>query len=302
MAIIQEVKDRYLVYVRNHRNDWKDVAREFGMVNDSGPLSTTFIHENDSYMNTNGVLMPCTTLNGRTVNLSVVDDTVSGGVETGQDIAALLNYFPKASFNLGGVDFVGKFRARKRSVADELNRGLGIGTEMLPDMAGIMGMMHTLSADNGDMYRPVVARFVYASREMPKGMKAIGYFDLREYYRLIRSDAAGMFARESESSQMDVVLDMPRSGRLTARIASSQSGKCKLALSGFPRAIPVGNVGAKAVVVLSLTPLKIRQMTFPVQKMKFDHTWVFMTPMMMNDMGAWESLQGGLNLLKPTMR
>jgi hypothetical protein len=122
------------------------------------------------------------------------------------------------------------------------------------------------------------------------------------YHRLIRSDAAGMFARESESSQMDIVLDMPRSGRLTARIASSQSGKCKLALSGFLRAIPVGNVGTKAVVVLSLTPLKIRQMTFPVQKVKFDHTWVFMTPMMMNDMGAWESLQGGLNLLKPTMR
>ncbi len=299
--LVQKTPNLYLVYVDDVENDWMSVATEFGMVRDGEPLHSTTIERSFKFTNEYGVAMDGVRITGRTVNMLVTAAAVHGHVGNSADLVAMLNRFPNCTLKLGGASFFGKFNPGSPAVhmvRDRKGNSFRVGVEGYPDTEAAMGLAMRLSEDNGDMFRPVIARFVYAARELPRTMKAVGYFDLKSYLQLIRSGMSGLFI-DSTRTDAALALALPSTGNLGVRIISSVGGQADIEIFGHTGVMDTsGAKNFRPMVILSLEPLRIREMKFPIQKVVFDKTTVFMTPIM-SMTGAWESLQGGIDLLAP---
>lgn len=300
--LVQTVGNLRLVYVDDAKAEWATIAEEFGMVRNGVPLSSTVIDRNASYANQHGVTMRGVRLTGRTVALFITNSAMVGPVSSTADMVPMLNNFPSGVLSLGGMKFYGKFlvsnHAYRRTVTDARGNKFYLGTDNYPDVEGIIGLASRMSEDNGDIFRPVIARFVYASREMPRTMRAVGYFDLLTYMKLIRSDARSLFYTGTLSTA-PIAVDYPTGGRLGVRVVSVTGNVPNLELFGHKGVVDVKSLTEfRPLVVLSLTPLVIRDMRFPIQKVTFDRTTVFMTPIV-SKIDAWKTLQGGVDLLEP---
>lgn len=297
--IVQRSSGVFIVYVEDVENDWMELAEEFGMMRGGRPLNTTVVRENSKLVNEYGVTLDGVRITGRSVDMFVTRDTVTGFVRRGVDLVPMLNRFPSCSLEIGGVKYFGKFRysGERFMVYDRTGKSFRLGTDTFPDLEAAKGISARLSEDNGDIFKPLIARFVYVSRELPRSMKAVGYFDLCDYLRLVKSDMRWLFLDRS-GTDAPVAIELPPDGNMGVRIVSAVGDRAEIELFGH-----AGILDTKAaktyrpMVVLTLTPLVIRDMKFPIQKVTFDRTTVFMTPMMSKS-DAWETLQGGINLLE----
>lgn len=299
--LVQRVGSFYIVYMDDASTGWRKVAEEFGMIRGDEPLSSTVIREGFSMVNEYGETMTGTRVTGRSVDMVITEASVTGVVGRSSDLVSMLNHFPSSSFKLGGKTFFGKYRTGNspgQMVYDRNGTSFRVGVDAYPDVEAINGLASRLSEDNGHIFTPVIARYVYTAREMPKNMKAVGYFDLRNYLQLVRSDMSRLFIDRS-GTDTDLALALPTGRKLGVRVVSSVGGRIDIEIFGHTGVMETG--GAKnyrPMVVLTLEPLRIREMRFPIQKVTFDKTTVFMTPIMSLS-GAWESLQGGIDLLAP---
>ena len=294
--ILQNVGEKQLVYVKDYQKDYLDVAREFGMLKPDGTLESYAQMNYDPYHNGNGIAMPSVHLVGKTVNIHVVNDTIQAKGVTYQELVDALNYFPPDShIDFAGHTFVSRFKKGNNYsvIADSAKREFSI-SDNRKDLRGIHDLMNHLDLNNGKLFEPVIARYVYTSREMPKHMPLVGYFDLEEYLRVIRDDRSRLFNMTRTHALVNLEFG-PVNPCFT--ITAVKNNYAILTSKNIVGAYDINKIKEmKPLVILSRRPLKIRTMTFPWSKVTFDKTTVFMTPIMsMRD--AWETLQGGLDLL-----
>jgi len=293
--LIQQVGDRQIVYVPNYKTDFMAVAQEFGMVDDFGNFQNYVRHTEETYVNPYGISMPSHHFVGKTVNMFIVDDHVEAKSNTASDIVNALNYFPGDSrFSVAGHTFTAKFKGDRDYIRDAANRSLTINGNMKKDLAKIHDIMTHLGLNNGKLFEPVITRYVYTSREMPPRMPLVGYFDLEMYLRVISDPSAVAFYQQN--SNLLVYLELG-TARVGVKLTNIVKDCCELEFANLKGAYDLKKMAEfKPVVVLTTKPLVIKDMKFPWTKVRFDKTDVFMTPLM-SKMDAWETLQGGVDLL-----
>lgn len=298
---IQKAGSRHIVYVPNHVTDYMLVADEFGMIED-GHIASYVEMSNEAYVNPFGISIPAVRLNGRTVDLYVVDDTVAAKSTRAQDVQVALNTFlPDSKINISGYDFVSKFswyESYSHSITDSAKRVFSLRTYGRKDLRGIYNMMVSLGDNNGKLYEPVIARFVYTSYQMPRHRQLVGYFDLGEYMAIIKdSRYEELFMTLGRSNALAFVelKETPPSVKIVGVINNC----AQLRFTNIEGTYDAKKLKEfKPYVVLTRRPLTIKNMKFPWTRVKFDKVEVFMTPIMsLSD--AWESLEGGINLLAP---
>lgn len=295
--LIQTVGQKVLVYVKNRNSDYMSVADEFGMV-ENNRLADYVALDYLPYINTLGVSVPSVHLNGRTVDIHVVEDNVTVSDTTASGIANALNRFPQNSrLDLGGYSFTSKFRFNSTTlVIDSDNKSFSMRQYGKKDLKGIYGLMTSLGDNNGKLYEPLLARFVYTSYQMPRHRQLVGYFNLGTYLSVIRDKRYGELFTNMGRSKSLVYLEC-RNTPPIVRITGVEDNRAILTLDNIE-----GTYDAKRLnefepyVIMTRRPLKIKDMRFPWTKVHFDKVDVFMTPLMsLSD--AWESLEGGINLL-----
>lgn len=293
--LIQQVGDRQIVYVSDYKSEYMDVAKEFGMVDEFGHFHDYVQGKEEGYRNSNGIMMPAFHLIGKTVNLFIVNDHIEAKSNNVQDIVDALNYFPEDSrFTIAGHTFVSKFKNDHGYLRDVAKRGISMRNGCKKDLAKIHDLMTHLNLNNGKLFEPVIARYVYTSREMPRYMHLVGYFDLEKYLRIISDPSAAAF--NHTGGDLLVYFDMGTK-LFSVKVTNVVKDCCELEITGPKAMYDLKKMADfKPLVVLTKTPLRIKDAKFPWVKVRFDRTDVFMTPLMSKE-DAWETLQGGLDLL-----
>lgn len=294
--LLQNIGEKQLVYVKDYTKDYLAVAKEFGMLKSDGTFESYIQQNRDPFHNGNGVVMPSVHLVGKTVNIHVVNDTIQAKGMLQEDLVAALNYFPPDThIEFAGHTFVSKFHPGNSSkvFTDDAKRVISISSNR-KDLKGIYELMAHLDANNGKLFEPVIARFVYTSREMPKTMPLVGYFELEEYLRVLRDDRRHMFDMVRTNAIVNLEFGEVNP---SFTVTSIKNNYAVLTSKNIVGAYDMKKIKEmKPLVIVARRPLKIRTMTFPWSKVKFDGTTVFMMPIIsMRD--AWESLQGGIDLL-----
>lgn len=299
--LIQTVGAKQLVYVGDYKLGYMEVAAEFGML-ENGVLASYVRKTDEPYVNQFGVHVPSVHLNGRTVDIHVVNDSIRANGVKGADIAAALNYFPNDSqMTLGGFTFVSKFSANNGpsdfSVRDSVNRVFSTRVNNRKDLRGIYNMMVHLSDNNGKLYEPVIARYVYTSYQMPRHRQLVGYFDLGEYLAVIQDRRYGELFKSTSRSNALVIVECKENVNPLIKVTNVVNNCAKLEMLDIAGTYDAKKLNEfKPIVVLTRRPLTIKTMKFPWSKVKFDGVDVFMTPLM-SLADAWETLEGGINLL-----
>ena len=256
--LIQTVGSKQLVYVGDYKLGYMEVAAEFGML-ENGTLASYVRKTDEPYVNQFGVHVPSVHLNGRTVDIHVVNDSIRANGVKGADIAAALNYFPNDSqMTLGGFTFVSKFSANNGpsdfSVRDSVNR-------------------------------------VFRHRQL------VGYFDLGEYLAVIQDRRYGELFKSTSRYNALVIVECKENVNPLIKITNVVNNCAKLEMLDIAGTYDAKKLNEfKPIVVLTRRPLTIKTMKFPWSKVKFDGVDVFMTPLM-SLADAWETLEGGINLL-----
>lgn len=299
--IVQMMPNATLVYVHDHERDLGQVLQHFGMLNEDGKVKDYVRMARQSFTNDNGVVMPAIRVAGKTVEFWVVDDSVEFELGTMEDLVKALNHFPMARYTFGRHSFVGKFSAMPNAYTmyDRNRLGITINDMAMKDLNAIYDLMCHLDLNNGKLFEPVIARFVYAARQMGRRRNmCVGYFDLGEYLRIMRDDAAVMFSRLGRTGS-ELYFNMGGNKHMKVQIVSSVDGVANVDISGMKQVLETRKVnGFKPFVVMGFKPLAVGEMKFPWAKVKFDRSDVFMTPMMSGP-EAWESLKCGIDLLSP---
>ena len=294
--VVQIVGDKQLVYVDNYAVDYVKVADSFGMV-ENGRFSAHVEVRNEPYVNQNGISMPSVRLRGRTVDLHVVNDMVRLQSCEPDDFVKALNYFPPDSrVTLSDHTFVSKFRSSGRALYDCAGRSFSLRTYGKKDLKGIYGLMTSLGDNNGKLYEPIIARYVYTSYNMPRHRQLVGYFDLGEYMAVIKDPRRGFFPNVSERTKTLVYVEC-KSTPPSVRVTNVVDGCAILDIVGLEGTYDAKKLNEfKPYVIVTRRPLKIKDMKFPWTKIKFDNVDVFLTPIM-TLADAWDTLEGGIDLL-----
>lgn len=295
--LIQTVGQKVLAYVENRNRDYMSVADEFGMV-DHNSLADYVSLDYLPYVNQLGVSVPSVHLNGRTVDIHVVDDSVTASNTSASAIANALNYFPQNSkLELCGFSFTSKFKFNAETlVSDSTGKSFSMRQYGKKDLKGIYGLMTSLGDNNGKLYEPLLARYVYTSYQMPRHRQLVGYFNLGTYLNVIRDKRYGELFTNMGHSKSLVYLEC-RNTPPVVRITGVDDGQAILKLDNIEGVYDAKKLNEfEPYVIMTRRPLKIKDMRFPWTKVHFDKVDVFMTPLMsLSD--AWESLEGGINLL-----
>lgn len=301
----QVATNTHLVYVDDYRTMWKEVGLKLGICRADGtPNDGTYIMES-SYYNSNGISMPAMKLDGKSLEVYVVDGIVNG-VRDPVSLRSALNHFHVPALDFGIYRFAGKFRQEPghvNMVYDRMGRGITFNESRMKDVRGIHDLMVRIDFDDGKFIEPLLSRYIYTVQQMPsrknRGIPVIGYFDLEEYLSLIRDPRVSMFHPGGATSALMYIECNETPGRVILKDIA-ENGTAMLMLDGFKSLLDVQKVNAfRPIVVLSMTPFKLPESSnFPWHKVTYGKFKVFATPMM-GKKEMFQHIQGGVNLLSP---
>ena len=298
----QVATNTHLVYVDDYRTGWIEVGRRLGICHEDGtPTDGNYIMA-DRFINSNGVHMPAMKLDGKSIEVYVVDGVVND-VRDPATLAAALNHFHVSTLSLGNYNFAGKFNHSPGAYVlyDRMKRGITFNEMRLKDVRGIHDLMARIDFDGGKFMEPLLSRYLYTVQQVPRpkrrGIPVIGYFDLEEYLSIIRDERVTRFHPGGMTNALMFIEPNETPGKVVLKNIA-ENGACILSLEGFKSILDVKKVNSfRPIVVFSMTPFKLPESSnFPWHKLKYGRFDVFCTPMMSKG-DMWEHVQGGVNLL-----
>ena len=293
----------HLVYVDNYKEGWREVARRLGICRDDGTPNPGNVIAEDRYINSNGVTMPAMRLDGKSLEVYVVDGIVDGVVDA-RTLADALNHFHVPAYEANGYKFAGKFSTLANApnmVYDKLRRGITFNAERTKDLRAIHELMANLGVDNGKFMEPLVSRYIYTVNQMPRkknrGIPVFGYFDMEDYLAIIKDNRVSMFHPAGNLEALLYIERKQTPGKVVLKDIA-ENGTAMVSLEGFNAILDVKKMNSfRPVVMFSMTPFKLPESSkFPWTKIRYGKFEVFCTPMM-GKMSMFEHIQGGVNLL-----
>lgn len=300
--IIQEREGTKVFYLPDIDSGHTAVGIELGLCDASGTPAAHARVSRGKYTTDCGVDVDCWRMGGNSVEVVIVPSVARLASPTRDELVKALNSFNSPRFTFERYVHLGPFHsADGRDVILDRSRANRILTnpETMRNMSGIYDLMCNLSVNNGGLFIPLIARFVYAVRHMPRKseIQPVGYFDLEEYLRAMKDDRRNMFVKRHSTANVNIQMGKRPSVEVTG--IDKSNGQAILELHDCAVIDMNKERAFKPHVILSMKPFELHpSMKFTWQRVTFEDRSVFMVPLIcMPD--AWKSLAGGIDLLSP---
>lgn len=228
---------------------------------------------------------------GQTVDIYVVPSRINLKDTMGKTLCDALNSFDRPRYDFDRYTFTGKFSVDARpgvntyTVADKAGRKLGTYREAIKDFPGIFNLMGHLGDNNGALFQPVIARYMWGlwhlmhGRKEPPKFHPVGYLDLHEYLCVMRDNRKDMFSRQAGAALINIQF----SGKPYLEVTGIDETTGQ-ALLAFGNAVVIDREKDKAFkpfVLVSSRPLEIKDdLKFHWTKVQFEGHSVFLMPVM----------------------
>ena len=203
--ILQQLPGRTVVYMENIDAGRIVVGEQLGMCDATGQAEQHASITKTRYTTDCGVTVDAWRLTGETVDIYVLPDRAPVRANDGLGLANALNSFNSPRYDFAPYVMAGKFSAapERTILYDKARRAMSFADNLTKDLPGIYAFMSNIGADNGALFHPVIARYMWGIWHLgkrPARLKPVGYVDLRDYLKVLRDDRANMFSRPTHSS------------------------------------------------------------------------------------------------------
>lgn len=241
-------------------------------------------------------------MTGQTVNVFVLPSRVYLKSDLAEDVSNALNSFNSPRYDFGRYSFTGKFTTKHKgksyTVTDKMGRGITTHGDAVKDFPGIFELMGHLGDNNGALFQPVIARYMWGIWHL-KGAQPkyhpIGYLDLREYLAVMQDGRKDMFSRMNGKALVNVQL-----GKKPYVEVKAVDPKTKQAILEFGDAVVIDREKDKTFkpyVLVSNKPIEIHSdLKFRWSKVEFQGHSVFLIPVMSMS-STWEQNVRAIDLL-----
>jgi hypothetical protein len=299
--IIQTINDKLqIVYVKNSKSEYMQVAKQLGLCNQNGTLVSYANIQDGFFTNDLGIKCHAYLIIGKTYMTYVTNDTIYSNSNNANDICTLFNSFgSKNEIICNNNIYIPKFNSYSAyMITDKNKKGIGFCDDSMKNIEGINYIMTNLDLNNGKLLEPIIARYVYTTRRIKlKTLPFIGYVNLYEYLKLIQSSGIEYFFRHGRNNY-DTYIKLDKSNIIGLTVKSCNNGVLKSEINSV---LSITNAKEhndyNPYIMFSLTPIKIVNSTFPWKKVNFEGTSVFLIPVFMNDPQVLESLRAGIDLI-----
>lgn len=301
--IIQERDGVKVFYLPDIDAGHAAVGHELGLCDATGTPAAHARVYRGTYKTDCGVEVDCWRMGGNSVDVAVIPSVVRLGSPTRQELVKAMNSFNQPRFSFDRYNFIGPFHTdeAKEVVSDRTRRNRFLtNPETMKNMSGIYDIMCNLSVNNGGLFLPLIARFVYAVRHMPRKseIQPVGYFDLEDYLRTMQDDRRHLFTKRYSTANVNV--QMGRRPSVEVVRVDPATGQAVIELRDCAVIDMNKERAFKPHVILSMKPFELHpSVKFTWQRVTFEDRSVFMVPLICLP-DAWKTLEGGIDLMAPT--
>lgn len=300
--ILQERGDSKVVYMDDIDAGHIVLGESMGMCDIHGKPALHAQIRKVKYTTDCGVTLDAWEMAGETVTMYVLPAKVPIDGNKGADMARALNSFNSPMYKFDNYVFTGKFNAREGqyTVEDKMKRRMSLSSEQLKDFPGIFDLMANIGKDNGRLFAPVIARYmwtIYHFRGKPSKFQPVGYLDLKQYLQVIRDDRRNMFSTMYGTAQVNIQLGKKPAVRVTD--IDKKTGQAILQIEDAVVIDMEKDRTFKPFVLVANRPFEIREeMQFRWARVEYEGHAVFLMPVM-SVAGTWRNMLNMIDLLSP---
>ena len=309
--IVQQISDTVqYIYTKSASDDYINVAKSLGLGEGAG-LKSYVTTSHTEFKNIYGSIVKAVLIHGYgNTEYYVIDDSVKIDIKSSDEsdydtfkaILDGLNFFPKARINIAGGTYICPFSfangSSKNTISDFSGKHIMLTCKRMRDVKAINTMLSRLNYDNGKYYEPMLRRYFSITEEMnDKRIMPIGYFNLQEYLRVIKSKADIAFGPLAKAKSKPTILLESDGTAGYVTVASSSNGFVNLSLSENIKAIDLNKSNTyDPFVIVSRKPFKIAGTNFPWQFVKYGTVPLCMSPIICPEKSL-KILKYSINLL-----
>ena len=265
------------------------LGNSMGLCDLHGNPAVHAVVERTEYTTDCGVKVHGWHMQGQTVDIYVLPSRVTLKDIKAETLRDALNSFNKPRYDFGRYSFTGKFSTGDRSptytIKDKMGRGISTHSDMIKDFPGIFELMGHLGDNNGALFQPVIARYMWGiwhimrGRKEPPKYQPIGYVDLRDYLTVLRDDRRHMFSKVYSKSLINIQLNRKSYVEVTGIDAST--GQAMLNIGDSIVIDREKDTQFRPYVLITNRPLDIHDdLKFRWSKVEFQGHSVFLMPVM----------------------
>jgi len=299
------------IYTTNASSDYMSIAAELKLGNGKS-LNSYVTALPYSFKNGSGETVSCIKLNGYSdMTYYIMNDTVDLHVKQVDcfdnaffdTLLKAFNFFPNATLTLCGMTFEGPFsfanNAAHNTIKDKNGRCIMLSSTQVRDVEAINTMLSRLSHDNGNIYQPLIRRYLnMLSVQKDKGMLPIGYFNMESYLRVIKSRGKEYFSSLTHPKTRPTVLLKGDGSKGFIKVTGVNKNRVNIELSDNIKSFNMNAINAyNPFVIISLKPFKIAKTRFPWQFVKQYNTRVGLCPILCPE-SRLKTLAHSINLLE----
>lgn len=246
-------------------------------------------------------------MTGQTVNVFVIPSRVYLKSGLAVDMAGALNSFIRPRYDFGRYSFTGKFRpvtnGKTYTVIDKMGRGITTHADAIKDFPGIFELMGHLGDNNGALFQPVIARYMWGiwhlKGRVPK-YQPIGYLDLMEYLSVMRDSRREMFSRIRSNALL--VVQLGEKPYVEVKSVDPKTGQAILEFGDVTVFDREMDNNFRPYVLVSNKPIEIHSdLKFQWSKVECQGHSVFLIPVMSKP-STWTQNVRAIDLLSPSQR
>jgi hypothetical protein len=298
--ILQQRGNSQVVYMPDIDAGHIVLGEKMGLCDILGKPALHATIEKTKYTTDCGVAVDAWHMVGETVNIHVIPSKVKIAGKSGDDMVKALNSFNSPRYDFDRYVFVGKFAAEqgRQTFTDKNGRKISTCQELIKDIPGIYNLMTHLGENNGALFHPVIARYMWGiwhMRGRPAKLQPVGYIDLHEYLQVLRDDRRNMFSRRNGDAAISIQLGQNPTVEITG--VDQKTNQAILSLNDVVVIDREKDRTFKPYVLVANRPFELRQeLQFRWTRVMFKDTPVFLMPVM-SLQSTWGTMTNMINLL-----
>jgi len=288
--ILQNLGRTQVVYVPNIDTGHIAIGNSMGLCDIHGTPAKHATVEKVKYTTNCGVPVDAWHMTGQTVDMYVLNSRVNLKGTTGNILCEAMNSFNSPRYDFGKYTFTGKFTVvhpeiTSYTIKDRAGRRLGTHREAIKDFPGIFNLMGHLGDNNGALFHPVIARYMWGvwhimyGRKTPPKFHPVGYLDLHEYLCIMRDDRKELFTRHGGAALINIQFAAKPYIEVTG--IDEKTGQALMSIGNAAVIDREKDKAFKPYVLVSTRPLEIKDdLKFQWTKVLFEGHSVFLMPVM----------------------
>lgn len=305
--IIQKDNTNFYVWVNNKEAQLNNVLSEFKLLDsNTQPSKHIQIHRNGQYM-PKGATTPLASITvlAKDKAIFIMNDMHRFSLlrNDARALASALNRFGVSTVDINGKSIKGPFSAIDSRHLKTGSKNIALGQFINNSIESkVDQFIHRMKTDNGKMLLPLTRKFTDMLHLLGKNRNRLsGYVDLNLYLRMLNQPTLNTESVIKDLNTADYLLNIPQEQtHAVISVAGVDASGVKLVLKSPSvlydgvESLPQKN----PYLMFTPKPLSLKDEQFPFFVLSYKGHRVFVTAMIMDNSSPFESLSGGVNLLK----